>query len=83
MSLLQKWRRAGAKVDRVAGRLVYRCFGAIAAIIGALTLWASYDLIASGNSIVGAILLGIPGLLCLWLAKWCFSPARKLSEIEF
>lgn len=83
MSLLEKWRRTGEKVDGFAGRVVYRFFGVIAAIIGVLALWAGYDLISSGTSIFGAILFGIAGALCLWLAKWCFSPSRKLSEMEF
>ena len=83
MSLMEKWQRTGEKVDGFAGRLVHRFFGIIAAIIGALALWAAYDLISSGTSLFGGLFLGIPGVLCLWLAKWCFSPARKLSEMEF
>ena len=83
MSLMEKWQRTGDKVDSFAGRLVYRFFGVIAAIIAIAALWAAWDLISTGKSIFGGLFLGIPGALCLWLAKWCFSPQRKLSELEF
>lgn len=65
------------------GRLVYGIFALIAAIIGILTLWAGYAVISSGQSVFGGLLLGISGALCLWLAKWCFSPSRKPSKVEF
>jgi hypothetical protein len=83
MSILEKWRRAGDKVDGVAGRIVHRFLGLIAGLIGFAAAWAAWDRLANGKSIIGGLLLAACAAGCLWLAKWCFSPSRKLSDMEF
>ncbi|MEX0345783.1 MAG: hypothetical protein AB3N20_12735 [Rhizobiaceae bacterium] len=83
MSLLDKWQRAGDRIDGFAGRIIYRIFGIVAAVIALAALWAAWDLISTGKSLLGGLLLGIPGLLCLWLAKWCFSPSRNCRRWSF
>lgn len=82
MRLSENWRRTLDRVDGFGGRLVYRFFGLFAAIIGALAGWKGGGLLLAGDSILGGLLLLVPGLLCLWLARWCFSPSRRLSEID-
>ena len=83
MAILEKWERLGARIDSFAGRIAYRFFGLIAGFIGIAAAWASWDLITSGESVMAGIVFGLAGAGCLWLAKWCFSPSRKLSEMDF
>lgn len=83
MSILEKWQSAGEKLDGLAGRIVYRFFGLIAGLIGFGAAWAAWDLLANGKSIAGGLVFAACAALCLWLAKWCCSPSRKLSEMEF
>jgi hypothetical protein len=83
MAILDKWQRTGQKIDGFVGRIVYRFFGLVAGLIGFAAAWAAWDLLANGKSIIGGLLFAACAAGSLWLAKWCFSPSRKLSEMDF
>ncbi len=83
MAIFEKWRKAGDRVDRLAGRLAYRFLGLIAAAIGITALYAGYSILTSGQGVIGGLVFLVCGSGAIWVAKWCFSPDRRLSEMDF
>ncbi len=72
-----------AAVDRVGGKAVYRlvsvAFLVMAAISASGAWWALSD---GGNSIWPGLIMAGATLGCLWAVRWCWSPRRRLSEID-
>ena len=74
------------RIDRVGGKLVYRAIGVIVTGMTAAAGFASWRLLVSadgtgGDRIAGAV-FGVCAVLLGWLAVWCFSPKRRLSDLE-
>jgi hypothetical protein len=79
-------RRLWAQVDRIGGLVVYRTVGSLAFLLALATGFVSWDLLtgdgdAGGSRVVGVVLTSVAVLLAL-SAAWCFSPNRRLSDLE-
>ena len=72
-----------ATLDRVGGKVIYRlvslAFLVIALISAYGAWWALSD---GGNSIWPGLIMAGATLACLWAVRWCWSPRRRLSEID-
>ncbi len=72
-----------AALDRIGGKLIYRlvslAFLVMAAVSASGAWWALSD---GGNSIWPGLIMAAAALGCLWAVRWCWSPRRRLSEID-
>lgn len=70
-------------IDRVGGKLIYRLVSVMLAIMAALFAYGAWSAFSASESglIPGCIMLAT-SLACCWAIRWCWSPDRRLSEIE-
>jgi hypothetical protein len=79
-------RRLIGLVDRLGGLLAYRLFGTLIAFMAIGSAFVSWNLLTAngdspGNRSMGVVLAVVTVLLALSTA-WCFSPRRRLSDLE-
>jgi len=70
------------RIDRLGGRLLYRAFGGVFALIMLGTAFTAFGAFAAGDHVAGAIFAAIAAGLLL-LVRWCFSSKRRLHEGEW
>ena len=71
------------RLDGFAGRLLYRMFGCVTAVMTALALWAVWQSLSHWDgllSLVSIVMFGAGAGLAGWTTRHCFSRQRTLGE---
>ncbi len=79
-------RRTVEWIDRVGGRFFYRLIGLLVSFMAFASGFAAWQTLprseaTTADRIAGVVFAVLSGVLAR-LAIWCFSPARRLSDIE-
>lgn len=69
------------KADRIIGRLAYRLVGVVAALAALIALGFALHALSGGSTVGGLLYGGFAAGMAL-TARYCFSPARRLSDME-
>ncbi|MFZ1681555.1 MAG: hypothetical protein WAT70_11100 [Rhizobiaceae bacterium] len=73
--------KAGAAIDRIGGRLLYTAFGVVATLAALAAAWMGWSALSDGQTVGGLLAVGFAAGMAL-LARYCFSPRRRLSDME-
>ncbi len=71
-------------LDDVLGRLVYRLFGCITALMSVLALWVIWHSLVNGEgprAWLSVAMFSAGAALAIWTTKYCFSRQRKLGDL--
>ncbi|MEL6769186.1 MAG: hypothetical protein AAFP17_18555 [Pseudomonadota bacterium] len=68
-------------IDRVGGKIAYRLIGCVTGLLTLVTLYAAWSGFSGGNAVSAVVMLAI-ALGFAWLTRWCWSPKRRLADMD-
>lgn len=68
-------------IDRVGGKIVYRAVGTLAGLCTLVLVWAAWSAFSAGT-VLGGLMVSAMALLFGLVTRYCWSPKRRLSDIE-
>lgn len=72
-----------ATIDRAGGKLVYRVVSLAFLVMAAISAYGAWWALSDGGSSVWpGLIMAAAALGCLWAVRWCWSPRRRLSDID-
>lgn len=81
MAIREKFGSAGKTADRIGGKLFFRTLGIVVLIPLLIALWGFVTAMQSGD-VAGMAVTGAAVALFGFLAKYMFSPNRRLTDID-
>lgn len=73
--------KAADAIDRIGGRLAYRLVGIVAALAALIAAGLAWSALSAGQTAGGLVAMAFAAGMAL-LTRFCFSPARRLSDME-
>jgi hypothetical protein len=81
----ERVRRTGEAVDRVGGKLYYRTMGFVAGLLGLVSGLAAIRIVQGdgpSSRFLAAAIFGVAAVGCYFLTRYCFSPDRRLTDLD-
>ena len=77
----EKIARAGAAVNRTGGRLFFGSAGILTGIAAASGAWLAWQALSEGE-LAGGVLAAAFALMMAVFTRYCWSPDRRLTDID-